>query len=79
MELGNEIEHASKWPAPLTWGEMTIQQRSRSMRLFAIVKSTFANHARTASLINAFSEGISLASSHVDMNPGVQTIAMGLN
>ena len=43
------------------------------MRLFAIIKSTFANHARTATLINAFSEGISLASSSVDMNPSVQT------
>ena len=73
LELGNEIEHASRWPGPLTWGEMTMQQRSRSMRLFAIIKSTFANHARTATLINAFSEGISLASSSVDMNPGVQT------
>ena len=67
--VGNEIEHSSRWPGPLTWGEMTMQQRSRSMRLFAIIKSTFANHARTATLINAFSEGISLASSSVDMNP----------
>ena len=73
LELGNEIEHSSRWPGPLTWGEMTMQQRSRSMRLFAIIKSTFANHARTATLINAFSEGISLASSSVDMNPSVQT------
>ena len=73
LELGSEIEHASKWPAPLTWGEMTMQQRSRSMRLFAIVKSTFASHARTSALINAFSEGISLASSQVDMNPGILT------
>ena len=54
-------------------GEMTMQQRSRSMRLFAIIKSTFAYHARTATLINAFLEGISLASSSVDMNPSVQT------
>ena len=73
LELGNEIEHSSRWPGPLTWGEMTMRQRSRSMRLFAIIKSTFANHARTATLINAFSEGISLASSSVDMNPSVQT------
>ena len=72
LELGNEIEHASKWPGPLTWSEMTLHQRARSMRLFAIVKSTFASHARTSALINAFSEGISLASSNVDMNPGVQ-------
>ena len=67
LELGNEIEHASKWPGPLTWGEMTLQQRSRSMRLFAIVKSTFSNHPRTSALVNAFSEGISLASSNVEL------------
>ena len=73
LELGNEIEHASKWPGPLTWGEMTLQQRSRSMRLFAIVKSTFSSHPRTSALINAFSEGISFASSNVDMNPAIQT------
>ena len=78
LELGNETEHSSRWPGPLTWGEMTMQQRSRSMRLFAIIKSTFANHARTATLINAFSEGISLASSSVDMNP-VCKQAMGLS
>ena len=72
LELGNEIEHASKCPGPLTWSEMTLHQRARSMRLFVIVKSTFASHARTSALINAFSEGNSLASSNVDMNPGVQ-------
>ena len=43
------------------------------MRFFAIIKSTFANHARAATLINAFFEEISLASSSVDMNSGVQT------
>ena len=57
----------------LTWSEMTMQQRSRSMRLFAIIKSTFANHGRTATLINAFLAGISPASSSVDVNSGVQT------
>ena len=53
-----------------TWGENDDgKQRSRSMRLFAIIKSTFANHARTM----RFGKEISLASSSVDMNPSVQT------
>ena len=60
LKLGNEIEHASKWPGPLTWSETTLHQRARSMKLFATVKSTFATMR--------FSEGISLASSNVDMN-----------
>ena len=69
LELGNEIEHASKWPSVLLWSEMNNHQRSRSMRSFAIVKSTFSSHPRTSALIGAFSEGISLTSSAVDMNP----------
>ena len=56
LELGNEIEHASKWPGPLTWSEMTLHQRARSMRLFAIVKSTFASHARTSALMRFLKE-----------------------
>ena len=64
LELGNEIEHASKWPGPLTWSETTLHQRARSMKLFATVKSSFASHDSSM----RFSEGISLASSNVDMN-----------
>ena len=25
LELGNEMGHSSRWPGPLTWGEMTMQ------------------------------------------------------
>ena len=38
------------------------------MRLNAILKSTLQEHARTANLINAFGEGVSLDESCVGLN-----------
>ncbi len=58
LELGHEIQQACKWHEPIQWLSMNPQQRSRSMHLMAILKSSFGNHARTCTLINAFSEGI---------------------
>ena len=72
LELGHEIQQACKWHKPIQWLSMNPQQRSRSMRLMAILKSSFGNHARTCTLINAFSEGINLASTRVETNAELQ-------
>ena len=72
LELGHEIQQACKWHEPIQWLSMNPQQRSRSMRLMAILKSSFGNHARTCTLINAFSEGINLASTRVETNAELQ-------
>ena len=37
--------------------ELNVNQRARSRRLIAILRSAFAGHPRTLTLINAFSEG----------------------
>ena len=72
LELGHEIQQACKWHEPIQWLSMNAQQRSRSMRLMAILKSSLGGHARTSTLINAFSEGINLASTKVEMNAELQ-------
>ena len=72
LELGHEIQQACKWHEPIQWLSMNSQQRSRSMRLMAILKSSFGGHARTSTLINAFSEGINLASTRVETNAELQ-------
>ena len=46
----------------IAWSSMTVAQRARSMRLLAILKSTFSQHPRTCTLVNAFVEGVSLVS-----------------
>ena len=68
LEFGSEIEHASKWPTSLGWMQMTGPQKARSMRLMAILRSSFQGHPRTMTLINAFSEGIDLGSSTTTMS-----------
>ena len=72
LELGHEIQQACKWHEPIQWLSMNAQQRSRSMRLMAILKSSLGGHARTSTLINAFSEGINLASTRVETNAELQ-------
>ena len=72
LELGLEIQHACRWPEAIEWSSMTNQQRARSMRLMAILKSTFSSRPRTATLISAFSEGIVLSSTGMETNMGLQ-------
>ena len=72
LEFGHEVQHACRWPEPIEWISMTQQQRARSMRLMAILKSTFSGHPRTSTLISAFSEGIVLSSSGMESNVGLQ-------
>ena len=72
LEFGSEIENACRWPDALTWSGLTTQQRARSRRLMAILRSAFESHARTLTLINAFSEGINLSNADVGASPELQ-------
>ena len=62
LEFGHEIAQAARWSTVIAWSSMTVLQRARSMRLLAILKSTFSQHPRTCTLVNAFVEGVSLVS-----------------
>ena len=72
LEFGSEIEHACRWPDPLHWNQLNVNQRARSRRLLAILRSAFGNHPRTLTLINALSEGINLCSADVGVNAELQ-------
>ena len=56
----------------LHWNQLAVPQRARSRRLLAILRSAFGNHPRTLTLINAFSEGISLCNADVGVNAELQ-------
>ena len=73
LEFGAEIEQACKWPSVLAWNGLTNAQRARSRRLMAILKSAFSSHARTSTLINAYSEGVNLVTSDLHVNSDVQS------
>ena len=73
LEFGAEIEQACKWPSVLAWNGLTNVQRARSRRLMAILKSAFSSHARTSTLINAYSEGVNLVTSDLHVNADVQS------
>ena len=73
LEFGNEIQQSSKWGAPIKWNSMTMSMRSRSMRLLAILRSTFMNHPRSATLIGAFMEGVNLVSMTSEGGDGQQS------
>ena len=62
LEFGQEILQAGKWPVLISWSSMTIAMRSRSMRLLAILKSSFQGHPKTSNLIHAYMEGIQVSS-----------------
>ena len=62
LEFGAEISQAAKWSTPIIWSSMLLVMRSRSMRLLAILRSTFMQHPRSAMLIGAFMEGVNLQS-----------------
>ena len=72
LEFGSEIEHACRWPDPLNWHQLNVNQRARSRRLMAMLRSAFASHPRTLTLINAFSEGINLCNADVGVNTELQ-------
>ena len=58
--FATEIQQASKWHTMISLNTLSVQQRSRASRLFAILKAAFSRHARTSMLISVFSEGLSL-------------------
>ena len=58
--FANEIAHSSRWQTAIMWNTLTSAQRSRSSRLFSILKVAFINHPRTHMLISVFAEGLHL-------------------
>ncbi len=60
LEFSQEIVQALRWSASITWESLSSAQRSRATRLLSILRAAFLGHARTAMLINAFTEGVSL-------------------
>ena len=59
-EFANEISHATKWPSPIVWDQLSKFQKNRSTRLFSILKAAFSSHPRTSMIISAFSEGLNI-------------------
>ena len=60
LEFSQEIVQSSRWSTSITWESLSSAQRSRATRLLSILRAAFLGHARTAMLINAFTEGVSL-------------------
>ena len=60
--FASEIGQASRWATKIEWDTLSKAQKSRSSRLFAILKAAFSGHPRTNMLIAVFSEGLSLHS-----------------
>ncbi|CAK9087582.1 CCHC-type domain-containing protein [Durusdinium trenchii] len=70
LQFGTEILQASRWSTPIRWSSMTLVMRSRSMRLLAILRSTFMGHPRSATLIHAFMEGVDIQAMTSDGSAG---------
>ena len=68
IEFSTEIQQSARWHSAITLDGLSPARRARAMRLNAILKSTLQEHARTANLINAFGEGVSLDESCVGLN-----------
>ena len=60
LEFSVELQHASRWPRPISWAGMNNAQQARSRRLVAILRSAFSSHPRCANLIAVFCEGVAL-------------------
>jgi len=60
--FASEIGQATRWATAIQCDTLSKPQRSRSSRLFAILRAAFSSHPRTNMLISVFSEGMSLQS-----------------
>ena len=69
IEFSLEIQQAARWPSPISWETLSASKKARSMRLHAILKSAFQEHARTMNLITAYSEGVSLVAMGSNLSP----------
>ena len=69
VEFSLEIQQASRWPSPIGWETLSATKKARSMRLHAILKAAFQEHARTMNLITAYSEGVSLVAMGSSLSP----------
>lgn len=58
--FASEIGQATRWATAIQWDTLSKPQRSRSSRLFAILRAAFSSHPRTNMLISVCSEGMSL-------------------
>ena len=75
--FANEISQSSRWHSVIGWSTLSGAQRSRSSRLFAILKGAFNNHPRTSMLISVFSEGWNLQEHVIGTLPVSQANANG--
>ena len=75
--FAHEISQSSRWDTSIGWQGLTSAQKSRSSRLFSILKAAFVSHPRTSMLIAVFSEGLSLQEHVVGMLPISQANANG--
>ena len=60
LEFSAEITQAARWHGVIYWSMLTGDQRNRSTRLLAILRSAFTTHPRTMMLVSAFVEGVHL-------------------
>ena len=60
LEFSEEITQSARWHGVMYWSMLTAEQRNRSTRLLAILRSAFATHPRTMMLLSAFVEGVHL-------------------
>ena len=60
LEFSEEITQSARWHGVIYWSMLTSEQRNRSTRLLAILRSAFATHPRTMMLVSAFVEGVHL-------------------
>ncbi|CAE6933000.1 unnamed protein product [Symbiodinium sp. CCMP2592] len=66
MTFTEEISCAVKWPEVIWQQTLSEDQKVRSVRLFGILRTAFAGHARAMLMIQAFGEGLPLDNSVAD-------------
>ena len=60
LEFSEEITQSARWYGVIYWNMLTSEQRNRSTRLLAILRSAFATNSRTMMLVSAFVESVHL-------------------
>ena len=75
--FAHEISQSSRWHSVIGWQGLSGAQKSRSSRLFSILKAAFVGHPRTSMLIAVFSEGLNLQEQAVGTLPISQANANG--
>ena len=58
VKFSREIEQSSRWLETIRWSKLSAEQQNRSVRLCALLRTTFIDHGRISLMIEGYQESL---------------------